>query len=122
MLLAEITSFKNYEYIYKFNEDIPHIGRLQIISNEGIRNAKDYIQLPEDINQESLRIRTWNKGDVMQTKIGKKKVNKIFNELKLNSLQKKEALLVANGDNILWIINLKKAYIMNPSEFIIIKN
>src|SRR5690606_14294985 len=59
-----------------------------------------------------LLIRNKKDGDFIKTKIGKKKVNRVFIDEKIPSaLRKNWPLLVDNNDNIIWVIGIQKGQI-----------
>lgn len=59
-----------------------------------------------------LLIRNKKNGDFIKTKIGKKKVNRVFIDEKIPSaLRKNWPLLVDNNDNIIWVIGIQKGQI-----------
>ncbi len=57
-----------------------------------------------------LYIRNRNLGDVVETKIGKKKVKKIFSECRIAPRERDDILMLCDQRGILWVIGVARAY------------
>jgi tRNA(Ile)-lysidine synthase len=56
-----------------------------------------------------LVIRSKKDGDFIETKVGRKKINKIFQERKLPVHRRKEAIMLCDKKSILWIIGIARS-------------
>ena len=63
----------------------------------------DALELP-------LHLRNRRYGDFIQTKIGKKKVKKIYNEKRVVPREREKALILCDQKGILWILGIARAF------------
>ena len=57
-----------------------------------------------------LFIRNRRRGDYINTKIGKKKLKKIFNEFKISPHKRNEIMMLCDQKGILWILGIARAF------------
>lgn len=70
-----------------------------------------------------LEIRSKKDGDFIETKIGRKKIKKIFQEHKLSMERRKETMILCDQKGILWVIGLarsSRAFIDKNTEKIMV--
>lgn len=65
-----------------------------------------------DLSQLSLPLYVRNKkpGDTIETKVGRKKLKKVFSEQRIVPRKRDETLLLCDQKGILWVIGFKRAY------------
>ncbi len=100
-------------------EKVSYDHAMKIIqSGEKAKNI-EYISLP---NKESrLKIRNWKKGDYFHPlgMNGRKKIQDLFTDLKIeNSLKKQVPILVNEDDEIIWVVSyrLDQRFKLDPSK------
>lgn len=131
----------NYYFIKEYNLLIMQRGKDHLVENElEINECKEYIlpnadklivkkvQEKAKINNKNLilcynnsmwplKIRTRKDGDVIKTKIGHKKINRIFINHKIPISQRDSwPILIDKDGQILWVIGLEKIWFENEQE------
>ncbi len=114
IISSKATCYLEDTYLIMEDHDyrsIPHKEYSLHISNT--KPDQKHLKIAPSIGLEQLEIRHWHPGDYMQFSYGRKKLKKLFNELKVSNIEKKKVLLIAKKSEILWIIGLKKSEYLN---------
>ena len=116
LILFEKINYKSYKIKVKSDPLNLEQGILttDLNNNFNFLNNKNSILIEESIFKQGLFVRNWIEGDkIIFNKEGKKKkLKKIFSELKILPFIKKNIpLLVDSKDEILWVIGYRKKYI-----------
>jgi tRNA(Ile)-lysidine synthase len=84
--------------------------KFKTVKKYNLKAKKDYCEVFDMAGIElPLLIRNKKDGDVIETRIGRKKVKKIFQERKIPVHQRKDAMVLCDQKGILWVIGIVRS-------------